>query len=257
MKNITVTKTMNTEKAKEIVATATETLKTKKTALASAKKVFTLAARTDAKAQRIVLLNHDNTVAAKAATMSSKALDKATEAVTKATEAVTKATDTLNNTKATLAEAKAAAKASKVTEPNNNPERNALVHSVAIDAALCEKAGVPIRCVNKPTLFVQEYAHTFWDDDKGILTEERKVIAKTLVEFGLTKNTAQTQITYYLNGRHPKNFNGTADLEKAAKAEAEAEAFVKKASDVPVATKTKTKAKGKKKTPATEVEVEA
>lgn len=134
------------------------------------------------------------------------ALNKAIRAEAAKQKAFDNATAQVEKVKAR--EAKAAEKAAAAASKGDNPGRNALEHSVEITTALCKKHKVPETAASKPTLFAHEYCFANGDKD-GNLLRTRKEIVKELRDIGLTKNTAQAQVTSYLKGIHPKGFSGT------------------------------------------------
>lgn len=128
-----------------------------------------------------------------------KEIATAEKAVVKFTKAVEAAEKKVAGLEAKLEKAKAA------ESTNDNPGRNALVHSVEVDLKLCKKAGVPDYCVGRSTLIVHEYAAKA-TNKKGELTRTRKELAAELVALGIAKNTVQTQLTAFVKGNHPRGF---------------------------------------------------
>lgn len=161
------------------------------------------AARTVANRESKKAITAQGKVKEDATAKAKKAAQTAVNKTAKAATAAEKKVVTIENKIAKEKE-----KAGTTATAGSNPERNALVHSVEINDALCKKAGVPAECVGKATLFVQEYCAVNSNKKSGELLKTRKEVVAEIREFGIANNTVQTQVTKYLKGDHPKGFRG-------------------------------------------------
>ncbi len=80
--------------------------------------------------------------------------------------------------------------------------------SVPITEEFCKEHRVPIYAKGSSEVFVHEYCRVLHTDSEGKLKTLRKIICRELVEIGISKSTAQRQVSRFIVNSHPKAYRG-------------------------------------------------